>query len=928
MANYLSQPFEKTDVSSTFNVALADKALAIQQGKYDANKAQIDQTLAIYKNQLKGLRDIDNEYIATRIKEVQNKIQSFGTIDYSSNASTSTILANINEVTEDPIVKSAVINKAKKDRFDLEVDELRKKDPKRYSDMNYQYSLWRGGFEDYMKGESKSIGSLDFVDYTDVTKEELDRIKLIKDVKGKREVEFLSNDGVTPSPDGMYKIKKSIDGLTDTEISKYIESTMSPTVRQQLVVNGWAKYRNNTDGAVANYKRFNEAKTTQLEGKIENYKVLRDAQTTSTEQKEKYSALIKDAEQQVENIKTEVTPNLESIFYTLESANFVNGLSQMAQAEWSMSVESNDVYFKIKDLEIKYEELALKRAKEQREVSKEQKEFADISVSTQSKEIAEEIDGVYNLQQDHDKNYNDILSTTKSFMSEASEADKKAFVASLKLHGLDENFNWDDNDKRKNSSKTATIVKAFNESGMQKYKPTAQKLDQLLTNKQSIAKDILEVSQKGFRETFEKDPDKYIESLKTTASITSMAGIDTPNMQGGFNSALSGGLDARLLNAKIENFVKQAGGWGNIKNYLKSNPQKLVEFAELSDEADTTWKGLQQALKVLPDGRVINATTSFVTTLNPMNLIPLFNSRGSKSSDINLKEDANKVINEEILKRSKDGSLLTMSAYNTVNITGELNKQIVNTIDQNRMQGELFDVKQTITYSKEGENIIMTQAKGASGYKAGELLGSKQARVELQPGDAGYDRVQEIISLEEGKKRGYDAKSTSANFAPKKPKFISTSDEIELSNWNSIITGLDLKSSQGTPLFGSMNPTAYITEATTKEVFEGYLKNKFGEQEVKDFSESYLNRVKNFTVTPVRKDVFINGTQQKMWALEMKNDKGKVIKVSNTGMSTMSEDLKYSIDNFPQMFITHEILINLMSTKETDKLNTILDAGI
>ena len=73
MSNFLSAPYEKNTPRTDSNFNLLAKVMEVKQGRYDANKAKIDQTLALYQNNLRGLRDADNQYIAERIKEAQNK---------------------------------------------------------------------------------------------------------------------------------------------------------------------------------------------------------------------------------------------------------------------------------------------------------------------------------------------------------------------------------------------------------------------------------------------------------------------------------------------------------------------------------------------------------------------------------------------------------------------------------------------------------------------------------------------------------------------------------------------------------------------------------------------------------------------------------------------------------------------------------------
>jgi hypothetical protein len=130
MSNYLSQEYRIVTPQSNINLPLMERVLDMRQGKYDANKALIDQTLATYADQLKGLRDIDNEYIATRLREVVDTVNQTGQVsDFSIGQNTDTILNSIRSVTKDPFVQSAVANRYAKMSFDSSVSEIKKKNP-------------------------------------------------------------------------------------------------------------------------------------------------------------------------------------------------------------------------------------------------------------------------------------------------------------------------------------------------------------------------------------------------------------------------------------------------------------------------------------------------------------------------------------------------------------------------------------------------------------------------------------------------------------------------------------------------------------------------------------------------------------------------------------------------------------------------------
>lgn len=237
MSSYLSSEYKIQQPVSSFNVNLADNVISTLQGKYDTNKAKIDQTLAVYNNQLRGLRAEDNEYIANRLNEVDSVIEQYkkknGNLAY--NSTTDTILSTVKSLMDDPIIKDAVKNKAYFDNYEKQVQEIKKKNPEKYSDINYQDGLKQGGYYSYLKGESKGIGNLQYQEYTNAPKE-------ISDAVGKWAKENGYEQQITTENKGLYFINKTHEVLSQDKILNYIDTIVDPKTRAQMDINARASY--------------------------------------------------------------------------------------------------------------------------------------------------------------------------------------------------------------------------------------------------------------------------------------------------------------------------------------------------------------------------------------------------------------------------------------------------------------------------------------------------------------------------------------------------------------------------------------------------------------------------------------------------------------------------------------------------------------
>ena len=248
MSNYLSSPYEKNTPRTDENFQLLGKVMEMRQGKYDANKARIDQTLAIYKNQLKGLRDGDNEYIATRIKETEGLINNFGKgRDFSLSSTSDSLMTSLTSITEDPIIRSAVINKTKVDQYNLKVDEIRKKNGDKYSDLNYQYGLDTGGVDKYLKGEIKDIGKLDYKEYIDLPQV---HSKRLMEYVAQYDDEQLLSQGSALAGTSYHTVDIYGKKVLKEDLKKFLQTSMDEKEMEQMNINAWGKFKGVSDEQV------------------------------------------------------------------------------------------------------------------------------------------------------------------------------------------------------------------------------------------------------------------------------------------------------------------------------------------------------------------------------------------------------------------------------------------------------------------------------------------------------------------------------------------------------------------------------------------------------------------------------------------------------------------------------------------------------
>jgi hypothetical protein len=753
-----------------------------------------------------------------------------------------------------------------------------------------------------MSKSSDKVGSLNYTPYKDLTEEHLKKIKTIADAKGKRFIETISEDGKT-------KIRREIDGLTQQEIQGYMGSLMTSEELTQMKINGWAKFGQDENQARELYSNYNNQR---LEATTENIKIYeaREKNTNlSPEQRKEATQKIEALKETEKNIKRTLegidSVPVDTIGLELEKGNYLNGLSQLASTEWSQSIEANDVYYKDKTLELAYEKNEREKLEFEAKMAKEYglgaagqpltNGVVTISPAEVNIEELENQVGQENLQKRHDTYYKTITNTAKSILqsSDIEQTDKDAFEAELRLRNLDKNLKWIDPSKVTNQSVATTVKAAFDAAKLGGvYKEEAEILSNALIKKQNIAKNIVSVESEAYSKTFNANPDKYIDFLNVAESQLSISG-NVPSVSQIFTGGAvmsDNQIKATGLSFEIKQFVKKAGGWKNVKAYLEKNPDKIREFAELTDKADNTYKGFSSY------------------TYNDRNLV----------------EDS-KVETERLLQQgSKSGAITSFTDYNTINfINKAVNQQIISSIPQDRINGKGFDADKPITAKLVGDSIEITQHQGSSTSKWN--YGSKQQTTTvLDKGDASYDIMMKYINAKEEEQMGFSADDTTVKFTPSKPNVPKSTEKVKSDNIAYNILQATKSNPNIAPLFASVggNPTAYTNDAMISNAFEVKLA-AYPKEQVEAFTQEYLQRLPNFSLTPFVSKLY----GDKKWAISIKNDENEEILNASLGVKTLDKDTQWMMENAPQTFITEFILRELLTDKKQTKINTILNGG-
>lgn len=864
MASYLGILDNQPDYVNPLNLQLLDSVMRGKQGRFDQNVAQIDQTLAelkIQENLL--LRPEDREIFANKAQSLIDSVNRSGGMDVSSNGLTRQIKGQIKSVLDDDYLISQIGNSQKIRSAYTQVAELQKKDPKLYSDINFDFALTQAGVDKYLKGESNEVGNVQYHNYTDVTENLLKKVKDLKELKGEQviEVEDPENPGKI--------IRTSINGLTEQQIFDYIPGILTADEQKQLAINGWAKYKDSPDVAINDFNAYKNILIPNFDKNIEyENSILQNSATSAKERKEsqlRLQAYQNNKKQALEEFDSVDLNNVTVLGGFLEKANWKTSFAKMAQSEFSREIEKNEYYFANASLEIQQAQEERLTAELQLKIQQESGvtggSSADISVSAREGALQDEIQPFNTLEKDYREMTGALVSEiyTASQSPQVPEDTKKQYVLELQKRGYNQDGSVKDAELASKNPKSLAMKTAFDNSGMGRFLgDVSKKLTGLEIKRNALATEYWDVKETTLLPTFEKNADSYISSFNTQLR---QARSDS---QTDLSDEI--GIQNETIVAEAEKFIKDNGGQQKLKQVLSKDSQKLEQFSIILNKLNnrsTPW-------------------TSFIP-----NTVAGIVSRDLKADSL---EEANKELN----KRTTAGQNASFNTLNIATIGNEkVRERIVGMLPQTA-DTPLFDPKNPISFERTPTgDIKVIQNKGyTSGQKQSML---RDAEVTVSSDDAVFKELVKYIDLTD-KERGLDASRTKIKVKPTgNIGFIEDSKKAIISKIDNDLSTLSPNIVQGFLAHPARFMTKERTYTTYKAVITGVTDEKLKSfvNTLEDNMGSFVPELKPF------------GDQ---WALSLTTKKGKVINEGGTGMKYLEDDLAYLVKNYPQAVISEGIL--------------------
>jgi len=907
MANYLGQTFVPNTPRTDENFNLWSQVAQMKQSTYNSNKSQLQQTLNVIGAQ-QLLRPQDTEYLAAKITDVTNKINSSANRNLADSNVTQELTSTISGIVADPYISDAIAQTAKFNNFQTQVNTIREKKPELFNNTNYEYALSNAGYEEYMKGDTNKIGTLSYTNYVDVTANSLKKIKELKDLRGKRVIE-------TPDPQNPgQSIKRTIEGLTDKEIFDNIPGILTPEENQQLNINGWSKYKNNLQLAQQNFNATKSNLFSQIDEKAENAQAILNNSASTKQQKQQAQLHLDSYKKEKEQTNNELsaidTNNITSLGGFLEKVGFKSNIATAAKSEWSTEYEKDDYWFAKRNLELDaakelraQEMFGVDIANKRLQGQKLQKELGvdangnplttanAVTFSAKETELAAEI----NPYSDQEKEFSNVTNEMTTLISSAINSErttsdiKNHYITELRKRGYDVNGNViaGKESVAANYPKALAMKEAFDASNAGTiHGATAKALAGIELKRDNLSTEVSTAKVTGLTDSFKARPDVYVQTFR---DLLSEAEIDSQS-----DLQESTAEELYPIVQQAQSFVKENGGWSNLKSVLQKDKTKLAEFADISDrlyKKPTTF-----------GGNLVRGISAIVD--------PVY--AGGRVARANLKEDAVKVSNNVLRQKTTTNQNISFNTAQVATIADKTVRQrLVNMIPQTS-DTALFDPNNPMSFEKTPEgDIKIVQNKGYTTGKAQTML--RDAEVIVSKDDAAFQELMKYVDIND-RQRGLDAERTTIRVKPTMPiTYIDGTQKTVLSKADENIRNI----SPSIQSFFRAAPDRYLTRKGTLDTYNIAFKNTISPEKITQL-------VKLMDENPEKLKAEIKPFDGN-WAMSVTTSTGKSIHDGDIGIKYLNDDWAYLIKTYPQVITSEAVLRYLQeSPEEVDSLINIL----
>jgi hypothetical protein len=243
MATYVSKPADYGNYTQPINLDLVNFVMQSKQQKYDYNLAKLESKITNELGAIDLVRTQDKEYFLERANSILGSAGDISQIDFSNNNNARALDNRINTIVDDRVLND-VISTSNYRAFQKTLQQ-KQADGEGYDPRNAAYSMEKYGANAWLKGESSSLGAINYNDYYDVQAE-------IEEMEENLE-RYIDVEKVT-TPEGYYYVDREYERLSEDKIRKIVMSKLSDKAKKQIQINSWA----DVGGGDADYNRVTQ----------------------------------------------------------------------------------------------------------------------------------------------------------------------------------------------------------------------------------------------------------------------------------------------------------------------------------------------------------------------------------------------------------------------------------------------------------------------------------------------------------------------------------------------------------------------------------------------------------------------------------------------------------------------------------------------
>lgn len=220
-------------------------ALSYKQNKIDTNRAQL-QNLYDQFSVLKVAKDVDQQYIEDRLKQVRDIANSYGAMDPSDDNFMSSMMNNVAQVLDDK-VKTSILSTKRMQAEDAAWAKMRTEKPEQYSQLNHQYAISLSDRQRYLSSEDIGdmyLGGANTIEYRDLSKKLMDNLPKIQDMLKAKWIE-------TGPQQGFFRSIDTYEAIPPSKMRDALGMLFDQKDLQQININAWGTYDRMSDEQLA-----------------------------------------------------------------------------------------------------------------------------------------------------------------------------------------------------------------------------------------------------------------------------------------------------------------------------------------------------------------------------------------------------------------------------------------------------------------------------------------------------------------------------------------------------------------------------------------------------------------------------------------------------------------------------------------------------